>query len=172
MICISYEADKETMDFIAWKNEMLLLAVPSVRSINHHLFESRLTFSDVKVQKHLLLNYPKVTICNFKNESFLTLPKGNDIYKRTMDICHQSGFTPTISMAPDQQLTAYHLTKANMGITFIREQLISYLGETNDIFFYCIDSPLAQREICIAYKKNRILPIAVSEFYEFLQHQK
>ena len=85
-----------------------------------------------------------------------------------MEMCGDSGFTPQVSCAPSQQMTAYHMVRANMGITFIREQLLYYIPDTKDIYFYCIDSPETKRGIYTAYKKRRILPTAAEEFYRFL----
>lgn len=168
-ICTENESHQTGADSTLWKEEKLLLAVPASFSINHSLYEKRLTDKDILAGVHFKPDCPKVSVSQFKNEAFITLPKGNDIYNRTIAICKDSGFTPNIYMTPEQQLTAYYMVRSQMGISIIREQLLKYVDSSNDVFFYCIDSPLVNRDIRISYKKNRELPFAVTEFLKYIK---
>lgn len=168
LLCIENEVDLNIMQPNLWKNEMLLLAVPANNPLNHLLSQYRLSHEDILRKQHLEPSWKKISLNKFKSERFLCLPKGNDIYQRTIDMCHNAGFKPQISCAPSQQLTAYHMVRANMGITFIREQLLYSIPNTNDVYFYSIDAPETYRGIYIAYKKQRDLSLAIKNFYSFL----
>lgn len=172
LLCIENEIDSGLMQADLWKNEMLLLAVPVKDPINHLMAPYRLSHHDILKKRHLEPSWRKISLDHFKSERFLCLPKGNDIYRRTMEMCSDAGFTPQVSCAPSQQLTAYHMVRANMGITFIREQLLYYMPDTKDVYFYCVDSPAIRRGIYTACKKKRMLPAAAEEFYRFLNIQQ
>lgn len=168
LLCIENEVESGLMQADLWKNELLLLAVPARNPLNHLLASCRLSHHDILKKRHLEPSWRKISLDHFKSERFLCLPKGNDIYRRSMEMCSNAGFTPQVSCAPSQQLTAYHMVRANMGITFIREQLLYYMPDTKDVYFYCIDSDATKRGIYTAYKKKRMLSAAAEEFYRFL----
>lgn len=172
LLCIENEVESGMMQAELWKNEMLLLAVPAQNPLNHLLADCRLSHRDIRQKRHLEPSWKKISLDYFKSERFLCLPKGNDIYRRTIEMCGAAGFAPQISCAPSQQLTAYHMVRANMGITFIREQLLSYVPDTRDVYFYSIDSPGVSRGIYTACRSRRILPAAAEEFYHFLSAQR
>lgn len=172
MLCIENEVESGFMEAELWRKELLILAVPAQNPLNHLLSPYRLSHCDIQKKRHLEPSWKKISLDYFQSECFLCLPKGNDIYRRTVEMCSEAGFEPQISCAPSQQLTAYHMVRANMGITFIRQQLLQYVPDTKDVYFYSIDSKRVSRDICLACKSRRVLPAAAEEFYHFLSAQR
>lgn len=168
LVCIEFEINQPSMSYNIWEKETLLLSVPASFPINLGISDSALTLQDIQQKKYLSSNRSTITIDHFKNELFLSLPKGNDAYERLMHICEEKGFVPKISCSPTQQLTAFYMSKAEMGITFVREHLLHYVPWADDMFFYFIKSSFTERNVCIATKKNRNLPVSVNEFYNFM----
>lgn len=170
LLCIENEIDLNIMQASLWKNEMLLLAVPAQNPLNYLLAQYRLSHRDILKKRHLEPSQRKISLDRFKSEKFLCLPKGNDIYERTIKMGNEAGFSPQISCAPSQQLTAYHMVRANMGITFIREQLLYHMPDTKDVYFYIINTSAIYRGIYIAYKKKRNLSPATEKFLNFFNN--
>lgn len=151
-----------------WSEEHIILAVPSAFPVNEMLTSARLTWAQIEDQKYLDESHPAVSLSHFKNEPFLFLKKGNDMYRRGMKMCKNAGFTPNISMYLDQLLTSYYIARDGHGICFLRSAVPSYTGETDQLCFYKIADKLATRNIYMYYRKNAPLSDAAREFMDFL----
>lgn len=168
LICVENEVDINSIDIKAWKQEHLMLAVSKDNPVNRSLKQYQYTISDIKNKEHLIYPGNKVSISRFSKEQFLSLKKNNDIYNRTIKICKQADFEPIFGSGTSLQTTAYHMVRAGLGIAFVREELINHVMDTNDVYIYNIDSPDVFRNVCIAFKKNKVLSPAVNALYQFL----
>ena len=113
---------------ISLAEETIVLVVPAASEINERLKEFRLTADEMREGRYKEANCPKVRVSEFKEERFLFLKDGNDMYRRGMKICRDAGFTPQVVMQLDQLLSAYYLAAAGQGITFTRASIPHYVG--------------------------------------------
>jgi len=155
-----------------WKKEHIILAVPASLEINKSLKSYRLTFDDIRSKEYLNSKYPAVNMKFFKNESFLLLRKGNDLYNRALSICKKAGFKPKINMYLDQMLTSYYVAYNGKGAVFVRDDITRYAEPTEKLFFYKIDDENAERNIMIQYKKSSPLSKIAKDFIDILNQNK
>lgn len=152
-------------------SEDIVLAVPSFFEINRILTKYKIPSSCFVDGSYKSENYAPVPMEYFKEEPFLFLKKGNDLYTRAMKICREGHFKPRIVMELDQLLTSYYIAASGKGVTFIRTDLIRYAEPTEHLCFYKIDSPRTARSIHLVYKKNKILSELQIYFIEFMKRK-
>ena len=97
-------------------NEKILIAVPAAFQCNNGLEKYRFLPNNILES----IDNDKVSIKNFKNENFILLKKGNNMYKQATQIFMQAGITPTVSYKLDQLSTSYNLVKSECGICFLK----------------------------------------------------
>lgn len=119
-----------------WATEEIILAVPASYSINKKLKDLSYTFDEFVNRENTKKKF--VSLDHFKDENFLLLQKGNDLYNRSMKLCNDAGFTPKVSTYLTQMMTAYHLVCEGQGISFLRSSIADYITPNKDILFYLI----------------------------------
>lgn len=160
--------DSDLFSSRLWSEEHIILAVPSDFPVNKKLTAARLTWNQIENQSYLDESHPAVSLIHFKNEPFLFLKKGNDMYRRGMKMCKNAGFAPNITMYLDQLLTSYYIARDGHGVCFLRSALPACTGETDRLCFYKIADKLATRNIYLYCKKDAPLSDAAREFMDFL----
>ena len=105
----------------------------------------------------------------FKEERFLFLKEGNDMYRRGMKICRDAGFTPQVVMQLDQLLSAYYLAAAGQGITFTRASIPHYVGGQDQVFFYKIDHPETSRPISVYFSSRSGMEEILKPFTDYVR---
>lgn len=71
-----------------------MLAVPARLPINRELAEYRYSFDELLKRNEPGRKKPPVPLQAFREEPFLLLQRGNDLYDRSMELCRNAGFTP------------------------------------------------------------------------------
>ena len=166
--------DNQVMDDFVYEKtflceEHLLLVVPGHFASNGKVKEYALTISDVKADRHLDPAVPSVPLEVFRGEPFLLLKAGNDTRIRAEKICRDSGhFFPKIRLELAQQITAYHLSRYGMGISFNGDVLIRHMPDDGSLVFYKLGYPDAVRNVNFFYKRNRYMARVVSEFLKLI----
>ena len=166
--------DNQVMDDAVYEKtffcqEHLLLVVPRHFTSNEKLKEYMLTISDVKAGRHLEAHIPSVPLEFFRREPFLLLKGGNDTRIRAEKICRDSGhFFPKIRLELAQQITAYHLSRYGMGISFNGDVLIRHMPDDGSLVFYKLGYPDAVRNVNFFCKRNRYMSRVVSEFLKLI----
>lgn len=168
-ICLG-PLDTKIFNFIPWKEEYLLLAVPASFDINEKLLDARLTFTDIQKKTKFFESCKPISLSYFAKCDFVMMKRGNDGYNRGLTMCHNAGFKPNVSLYVDQMTTNYSAAKQGHGCAFLRSEIIDYMPETNDLYFYKIDDPLTIRNINIYYKKTGELSKTAQKFIEFLKN--
>ncbi|MFD1386290.1 LysR family transcriptional regulator [Oceanobacillus oncorhynchi subsp. oncorhynchi] len=172
MIDVEKKDISKMFDSFVWAEEHILLAVPSSYEINNKLRNYQITFQNIANGNYLSERYPKINLKEFQNEDFLLLKKGNDLHQRSLKMCRNAGFTPTISMYLDQMLTSYYIASNEKGIAFVRASVTHYLEATNKLCFYKIDDDNARQNIMLYYKKTQPLPKVGTDFISFIKEKK
>ena len=149
--------------------EHLLLAVPSHFPSNERLKGYALSLSDVKNGRHLEASVPPVPLESFREDAFLLLKSGNDTKARAEKLCRDCGhFAPRIKLEPEQQITAYNLSRYGMGISFNGDILIRHMPDDHRLIYYKLPYPDAVRNVNFYYKRNRYMTRVVSEFLKLV----
>jgi len=151
------------------QHEHILLAVPKSFPINKNLQQFALSFSSLCSGEFLSPTFPCVPMSKFRSEPFLLLKPGNDMRERSDCICRDAGFEPKIIMELDLVKTAYHLTEAGCGITFIRSSLPSAADDLSNLVFYKIDHPATRRPIKVFWSPPKGNRFALEKFISFLK---
>jgi DNA-binding transcriptional LysR family regulator len=149
--------------------EQILLAVPKANPLNKTLFNQRLTRAEVSINAASLEQKQGVDLSLFKNESFVLLKKEHDLHRRGLDLCQERGFTPKVTIYPNQLMTAYNIASQGLGCTLVTDTLIKRCSFDNELVYYRIDSiskNLTSRQVFIAYKKKRYITKAMHKFIE------
>ena len=144
---------------VAWCTEEIVLAVPARLPINRELAEYRYSFDEILKRGEPGQKKPPVPLQAFREEPFLLLQKGNDLYDRSMELCRNAGFTPKTSVFLTQMMTAYYLVCEGQGVSFLRSTIPEYVTPTDSVVFYQLRDPMATRPIYLSYLKRRANPV-------------
>lgn len=162
----SFDGIGEPYEGYPLANEQIFLCVPSTLAINESLREYRITPEIVRSGRDKIEATPFVPIERFKNESFILLKNGNDMYYRAMDIFHNSGITPKVLFSVDQLNISYALAESGMGLCFVTDTLVKYSGTHGSVSFYNVGEEHCSRTLYIAYKRGRYCTHAMRKFIE------
>ena len=154
---------------ISLAEETIVLVVPAASEINERLKEFRLTADEMREGRYKEADCPKARVSEFKEERFLFLKEGNDMYRRGMKICRDAGFTPQVVMQLDQLLSAYYLAAAGQGITFTRASIPHYVGGQDQVFFYKIDHPETSRPISVYFSGRSGMEEILKPFTDYVR---
>ena len=166
LIIDNSEISNENITSYRYSTEMVLLAVPKNLTVNDRLSEFRLSFDDVKANKHTEDDCPRVSLEEFKNEPFIFLKPENNTSKKAHLLCKKHRFIPNIVFELDQQVTSYNITASGMGISFVSDTLIKNLSASDSIVYYKLTDDEIIRNIYFFTKKNRYLSKACRKFIE------
>lgn len=173
-LMIDVEAlDPQIFESVSLGKEYILLAVPTQFTINQKLTEYRLTYDQIRSRDFLSEEIPAVNLALLAEEPFLLLKKQHDIYRRAIELCRHAGFEPRPRLYLDQMLTAYNIAGNGQGVTFFRNTLLDYTGETDRLCYYKLGDQTAVREIWISCKKYpEPAPLADDFIKYMLLHQE
>ena len=156
------EAERPTnnrIQSIPWASEEIVLAVPANNPVNEKLGEYCYSFTDFLNRVQTGNRRPPVPLEAFAQERFLLLKEGNDIHRRSLQLCKNAGFSPKIALYLTQMMTAYYLVLEGQGITFLRSTIPTHVAPTDSVVFYQLDDPLAVRSIYLSYTKQNSNPM-------------
>ena len=144
---------------VAWCTEEIVLAVPARAPINRELAKYCYTADQLRRRHEPGGKKPPVPLQVFRDEPFLLLQQGNELYTRSLELCRHAGFTPRASVYLTQMMTAYYLVCEGQGVSFLRSAIPEYVAPTDSAVFYQLDDPLAMRPIYLSYLKHPASPV-------------
>lgn len=147
-----------------YKEEKIILLVPSSYPINKRLQPYRLSYEDVVTERFLSGAFEPVPLEVFKDTPFVLMKPGNDMYHRSFSMCRNAGFSPKVAIQMDQVLTSMNIASNGVGAVFIRSDIIGCLPENEKLVYYKIGDPLAKRKVVFASKKGKYITAAMREF--------
>jgi DNA-binding transcriptional LysR family regulator len=101
-------------------------------------------------------------------EPFISLKRGYGMRTLTETFCEQAGFVPQIKFEGDDVATIVGLVSSGLGVTLIP----TFSGiDSAKIKRIPISEPLCQREIGLAWQRERILSPSVELFRNFVINQ-
>lgn len=157
---------EDSFESHAYIQEHLLLAVPQQFEINNSLFAWRLSIENITSGDYLEDRYPAVPLEVFKDEPFILLKPSSNTYEKSLKLCQNYGFTPNVILTLEQQLTAYNMVCAGMGITYVSDTLAKNSFPHPNIIYYKLDKELSKRNIYFSHKRNRYKTRVMEEFLE------
>ena len=157
---------------VIWAEDDILLVVPKAYKVNATLIDSQLTYDTVRSGDYHNDDYLKVDLYTFKDERFLLLKEGNDMYNRSIRMFKNAGFKPKISMYLDQMLTAFLIACKGVGPTFVRASLTNYIDLNDGVYFYKIDDSNSYQNIKIYHKKRNSRSTSIQDFINYLGQHK
>ncbi len=150
-------------------DEHLLLSVPRKFEVNQQLQSYAMTAQDIQAGLHLHSHIQPVPLEMFREVPFLLQKPGNDTRARAERLCREKHFDPRIRLELDQQITAYNLSCAGLGVSFSGDLLIRHVPANGSLFYYKLSDREAIRTVNLYYKRSRYMPRAAREFLSMSQ---
>lgn len=144
--------------------EHMILAVPRRWEINSSLLAWQQSFENIVSGRFLEPQYPSVPLERFQEAPFVLLSPENKTNQKALELCSHHGFTPKAILTLNQQLSAYNMTCAGVGASFISDTLIKSAKPHLDVVYYKLDLEFSRRDINFYYKKKRYIPKCMAEF--------
>lgn len=149
-------------EFLA--SEDILLCVPKDREINEKLKKYQIKPESIYNGSVRLMNVEGVPMEIFKNEKFILLKKGNDMCKRAMKFFNEENIEPNVIYRVDQLNISYALADSGIGLCFITDTFFKYGRGSDNVLLYKVKNEQYNRNLYVAYKKNRYCTKAMEEF--------
>lgn len=164
IIIDSFDENMEEYQGYSLFSERILLCVPEDREINNKLKEFQIFPDSIYNDTVDLNNIPSVPIEVFKDEKFILLKNGNDMYNRAINIFDKGNINPNVVFRVDQLNISYALVASGMGVCFATDTLFKYGKFRKNVFLYNVGEEQCNRTLYIAHKKNKYCTRAMSEF--------
>lgn len=162
LVIDSGECNIKEFESLTFFTDRIMLAVPKALAPEN---EPAFSQQDISAGKHLQVSEPIARLQDFQDIPFLLLGKGNDMYRRTMELFREAEITPHVRLYLNQLMTAYHMTAAGLGATFLTDTLIRMAAPNDLLNYYLLDHPLLEREIFIAVPRSSYHPRAIQAFW-------
>ena len=168
LIIDSFDDEKLLHECYPLLSEKILLAVPAKSKCNQGLEKYQLMPEDLFNSKLDFCTVPAVSLNNFKDEKFILLKSGNNMYKHAAEILKKGNFTPHVSFQLDQLSTSYALAASNNGVCFVTDTIFKYHNFRNNVILYNIKGS-GSRTLYIIKKRNRFTTGAMSKFIDITE---
>lgn len=160
----SFEEDMQTLQGFPLVSEKILLCVPANRPINRELEQFRISPDSIYNGTVDLDTVPSVPIQRFREEGFVLLKSGNDMFIRAMKIFNNGNVTPRVQFSVDQLNISFALAESGMAACFATDTLFKYGIFHDHVALYHVGEEHGNRTLYIAHKKNRYCTRAMCEF--------
>ncbi len=145
-------------------SEDILLCVPKDREINKELEKYQINPKQIHEGKLDIDDIQAVPLEVFKNENFVLLKKGNDMYSRAIRFLKEKNMDVRVTYRVDQLNISYALAESGIGVCFITDTFLKYGGFSENVVLYKLSNGYYSRNLYIAYKKNKYCTKAMAEF--------
>ena len=164
IIIDSFDSTMDEYEGIPLIKERILLCVPVNSEINQKLRHHQILPEDIYYGKKVPGDTPAVSIDVFKNEKFILLKKGNDMYNRAMGIFSQRQIQPKVAFYLDQLNISYALAESGIGLCFLTDTFFKYRNYGKNVVLYNVAEEHEGRNLYVAYKRNKYCTRAMEEF--------
>lgn len=144
--------------------EKVLLCVPKENKINDSLLKYQIAPESIHNNTVELDSVGSVSIDTFRNEKFILLKSGNDMYSRAMKIFEKKEISPIVAFSVDQLNMSYALADSGIGLCFVTDTFFKYGKFHENVVLYNISEEKERRTLYIAYKRNKYCSKAMKEF--------
>lgn len=149
--------------------ETIILAVPKDHAVNELCKDSRMTYEEMSESMlHPERLHPAVRLDLFQDEEFLTIDKNSDLYPRLHLMFDEFHIKPKITMSLQLMSSCYFMASNNFGSTILRAATLRNVKDTDNLWFYYIDSPHSTRPANYYYLRNAYVSKAANAFLDFV----
>lgn len=148
-------------------DEQIVLCVPASSRINQKLKAFQILPENVYAGN--IQHIPCADISLFKDEPFILLKSGNDMYDRAIHMFATGGIVPNVVFSVDQLNISYALTESELGACFMTDTFFKYRRHTSQVVLYKLQNQMASRTLYMGYKKGRYCTKAMKEFIRIAQ---
>ena len=166
------QLDRKEFDAALYKAEHLLLAVPKHFAVNDGLGAFRLDVETIRDESYLDDAVPAVPLKAFADEPFLMQKPENDTRQRADRILSKAKIRPKVLFEVDQQMTAYNITCAGLGASFVSDTLISRMPSHENAVYYKLPGKEGHRNIWFYWKHGRYMTNALKAFLELAGQER
>lgn len=150
---------------VLYSEERILLAVPKIFSECDSVSDYVLDNEQIQSKSY---QCPAVPLATFRSVPFVMLTPNNDTRIRGDKMCKNAGFRPHIALEVHQQATAYMIATTNMGATFVSDTVIEKMPSFENMSYFKIDNPAAERQVFFYIKKHKYKTRAMQELINFV----
>lgn len=146
--------------------EQLYLAVPNSSPFNSGKEAYQLSAKDIIYDSSALFQTQPLTLSECVKENFVLIHNDDTVtteLSQFSEFCHQN------TMYTDRIETAFSWTLAGIACSFIPDTLIRYGNYQKHPVYYKLNASFSKRDILVAYKRNRYLSKAASEYILLLK---
>ena len=165
LIIDSFDEENGALTFTPLFCEKILLAVPASSKSNAGLEKYRFLPEALYRTQFDFSNVEQIPINHFKDEKFILLKSGNNMYQHASEVFRKSNFTPKASYSLNQLITSYSFAASNNGVCFVTDTIFKYHKFHDDMFLYNVENS-GNRTLYVAQKKNRYTTQAMGKFIE------
>lgn len=165
----NFEDASEAYEVYPLTRERVMLCVPVGSAVHSGLEDFRIRPQQIYGTSDHIADIPPVDITRFKNERFILLKDGNDMYHRAMDIFASGAVVPEVVFRVDQLNISYALAESGLGVCFVTDTFFRYRKHLADVVLYKLEHPSASRALHVAFKKGRYCTCAMAEFIKIAQ---
>lgn len=144
--------------------EKIFLCVPKDYKINIGLEKYHIKPETIRSADFASDSVEPVSIEAFKNENFILLKDGNDMYMRALDIFQKRCIDPKVIFRVDQLNISYALTDSGVGVCFITDTFFKYAHHHENVVLYRLAEEFDERILYIAHKTNKYCSNAMRKF--------
>lgn len=149
--------------------EQILLCVPSSYVINQELVDFQIAPEELYNRSDRVAQVEAVDISAFKDECFILLKDGNDMYDKATAIFEDAEVRPCVDYYVDQLNISHAMAESGLGACFLADTFFKYRKHTGDVVLYKLKHEAARRTLHIAYKRGRYCTRAMACFIELAQ---
>ncbi len=146
--------------------EQLYLAVPSDSPFNNGKEAFQLSAKDIIYDSPSLFQTQSLDLSVCVKEHFVLIQDDETI---ASELCQFPEFNDQNTIYTDRIETAFSWTLAGIACSFIPDTLIRFGNYQKHPVYYKLNTSFAKRDIMVAYKKNRYLSRAASEYILILK---
>ncbi len=166
VIIDSFDENMDEYVGYSLKNEQIFLCVPKDFSINKTLEKYQILPHQIYDGSIDLEKIVPIDIKNFKEQPFILLKNGNDMFYRAQTIFEKADITPNVLLRVDQMNISYALSETGMGCCFLTDTLFKFGKFSDNVVLYRVEKKHSTRTLYVAHKKNVYIKKASQMFME------
>ncbi|MFC5470648.1 LysR substrate-binding domain-containing protein [Cohnella suwonensis] len=149
--------------------ELLYLAVPPNSPFHNGKEDCRITVEDILMNSRRLFRANPIDLSLCAQESFIFLQQDRNFQQLEHALSQLPEFKPDIVMHTERIETSFAWTLSGIACCCIPDTFIRFGNHQRHPIYYKLNSALAQRDIVVAFKKNRYLSRAASNYVLILK---
>jgi len=149
--------------------EKIYLCVPKNHEINKGLEKHQIKPEFFHDSTADIDSIEPVSISVFKDERYVLLKEGYDMYIRTSKIFQKKSIEPNVIFSVDQLNISYALAESGIGLCFITDTFFRYGNYRENVVLYRIAEEIEERKMYVAHRSNKYCTKAMRELIKVAQ---